>query len=121
MKEYQNKQKRQQGHIVYLAAKKYEDEERKSTTDESSKGTQEPPYLPLCKFSCTLCQSKFNRWHSMRLHLTKRHDKRGKRCNPLDFVWHSEYYTCEECKKQILHDPSLISDHIKVRLEIKVF
>ena len=115
MKEYHENKKRQQQDIVVLVAKTYVNNARKSTTDKPSRETDESPYLPLCKFSCNLCQSEFNRWRSMRDHLTKKHVMRGRRCNALDFACHLEYYTCRECKKQILHDPELISKHIQVR------
>lgn len=114
MKEYHEIKKRQQRRRQ--GATTSVNNTRKSTTNKPIKDTEkESPYPALCKFSCNLCPSKFNRWHTMRLHLTKKHDKRGMRCNPLDFVSRKEYYKCEECEKQILHDPDLISKHIMVR------
>ena len=74
----------------------------------------ESPYVSLCKFSCNLCKYKSHRWHLMRVHMTQKHKTRGKR-NAQEFASHVEHFTCKECKKQILHDPGIISNHIRVR------
>lgn len=72
-----------------------------------------------CTFTCPYCKTILDSWHNLKLHCQVHHPFEAQLLRAEQLVLKQEFHSCRICKKKILQDLTLITEHASTSHNVK--